>query len=648
MIAIVDHAYEAERNLARNLEKVRKALAAGEKVIIHHPKGFIHGRLANIPGVRYIESRILPTRRPCRPAMLSGPDMDLFRRLTSPQQSVHPYHGMASGDLFIHWFYAKRAEDRLSLCEVFHINMLRLFDVPNRVERIHIRCATQDAVLTDAMKKAIDALSSGKATVDFRMVPPKESWEHDTIKEAAEYAAETGSYTYYIHFKGASRLSETNIARSGRENVNPLNVLYWAYIMYEGLFSCPSGTYDAIGPIACNRINKEYLLKDLSWSTRPEYQYIGSFQAFDGKALSNAFRRLGLDRDRRERLLWWGGRYTVEMFLCLIFLETEVHAIAQMENESTAYAMYTGNFCPGMKRRFAALYSDEDPDGARQGKGVAICAVAKDEDPYLEEWANHHLSLGVSHIYLYDNNDVETEAVRKIAGMANVTVIPLHGGNALKAIGNQAGLYTEAYRMFGGQYEWMGFLDLDEFVTVDCGNIEAFLASSIYDGVSVVHLNWRYHGDNGLARYDSRPVQTRFKEPSPIDVKYSDPDNMENRYVKSFVRTGIPDMKMDIHSPRFFGALCRNAAGRFQYASRTLMDIEHRFARVEHYGTRTIEEYIRRRIPNGKMSPNGATGDAKLIPARTRLDWFFRVNEMTEEKLQVIHELLPDLPYPAP
>lgn len=641
MVKIVDHAYEPESVIQSNQAKIMRALARNEKVVVLHSEGFVHGRLAGIPGVEYKVLKALPRRKAPAPIVLSDEDRRLLEWLTVDHTERGAYSGKAKGDVFIHWFYPERSTDRLSMCEVFHLNMLRLFNVMDRVERIHVRCACE-CPMTDAMEKAIAILGSGRAEVDFKQVPRLESWEHDTIKEAAEYAAETGNYVYYIHFKGASRLSEANLSKSGRENVNPLNVLYWSYIMYEGLFTDEPGTYKAIGPIACNRINKEYLFRDLSWTTRPEYQYIGSFQAFDGKALSKAFERLGLDKAKRAEVVWWGGRYTVEMFLCLIFLEAEVHAIAQMENAGTAYAMYTGGFCPAIRKRFMNLYRGQDA-AERTGKGVSICAVAKDEDLYLMEWVNHYFKMGVSHIYLYDNNDRETDTIRRLGEMPNVTIIPLYG-NALKEAGSQCGVYTAAYRKYGHMYEWMGFFDIDEFVTVDSGTIPEFLSDKMYDNVSVVHLSWRYHGDNGLERYDDRPVQERFAEPSPIDVVYSDKGNMENRYVKSFVRTGIEGIEMDIHSPRFFGALCRNSIGRFQYARHTLVDIEHRNARVEHYGTKTIEEYIRRRMPNGVDSPNGATGGGR-ISAKDRIDWFFRVNEMTPGKLKIIHEMLPDLRY---
>lgn len=572
-------------------------------------------------------------------------DKFLLERLTTLHDFRMPYDGEQRGELFIHWFYRDRTADRLSRCEIFHLNMLQYFNVLDRVEVIHIRCAARCS-MTGAMKKAVDILSSGRATVEFKIVPQKQNWEHDTIKEAVEYAVESGKFVYYIHFKGASRILDGVIRKSGREKVHPLNVLYWSYIMYEGLFLKDSSNYRAVGPISSNRINKEYLLRDLSWSTNPSYQYIGSFQGFNGKELARAFDRLQLDRPLREKLIWWGGRYTVEMFLTLVFLEKEVYSIAQMEGDSSAYYMYTKNFCPTIKSRFQRLYVDDFKGCSREHTlSVAICAVAKDEDRYITEWVTYYLALGVSHIYIYDNNDALTPMMETISKMARVTVIPIYGESALKNKGYQVGIYTEAYRTYGANYTWMGFFDIDEFVSIDGGlDIPTFLGNSVYDDTHIVHLNWRYYGDSGLIHYVDEPVVSRFKNPAPLDVKYSDIHSCENQYVKSFIRTGYSEFILDIHAPRFFGSVCRGADGYFRLPTKSLNPIFVDIARVNHYGTKTIEEYIARRITNGMYSNNGATGKAKIL-VKDRLDWFFNVNEITQEKLDVIHKMLPLLKY---
>ena len=43
---------------------------------------------------------------------------------------------------------------------------------------------------------------------------------------------------------------------------------------------------------------------------------------------------------------------------------------------------------------------------------IGICAIAKWENDYVEEWVNHYIDvIGADRIYLYDNNDDDYEDV---------------------------------------------------------------------------------------------------------------------------------------------------------------------------------------------------------------------------------------------
>ncbi|WP_369598480.1 glycosyltransferase family 2 protein, partial [uncultured Muribaculum sp.] len=35
---------------------------------------------------------------------------------------------------------------------------------------------------------------------------------------------------------------------------------------------------------------------------------------------------------------------------------------------------------------------------------VSLCLIFKDEEPYLKEWIDYHILIGVDHFYLYNNN----------------------------------------------------------------------------------------------------------------------------------------------------------------------------------------------------------------------------------------------------
>ena len=63
MVKIVDHAYEPEYVIQSNLAKIKNALAKNEKVVVYHSEGFVHGRLAGIPGVEYKMCKALRRRK---------------------------------------------------------------------------------------------------------------------------------------------------------------------------------------------------------------------------------------------------------------------------------------------------------------------------------------------------------------------------------------------------------------------------------------------------------------------------------------------------------------------------------------------------------------------------------------------------------
>ena len=566
-------------------------------------------------------------------------ECELFRTLTTLQDNIPDVGQFRKGEVFIHWLYQNRNKDELSACEIFHINMLRYFGIPNGMETIHIRCACSYTYVTNAMNKAI-ALLKGSSKIDFQLVPNKDNWEHDTIMEASEYAVDSGKFIYYTHFKGSSRMSP--IKEDRRKPIcTYIDILYWCYLMYRGLFTSQADL-PAIGPIIYYGVNKEYvegINKDYQ-RVNPLYQYIGSFQAFDGKVLKNRFRELKLDnKEKRKKYIWnvSNGKYAVEMFMSMIFKEQQVHSIVQLPKRKAAYNMYRDKLCEPLLEEFKNPFNNLKEE-TRNNK-VAVCCIAKNEDLYADEWLNHYRKLGVSHFYWLDNNDCKTEKIAEIENQKDVTVIPLNGINALVKIGHQKGAYQYVYDKYGKEYEWLGFLDLDEFVDIDNNmTLPELLSQTMFKGTTSVSMHWRYYGDNGLVRYDERPLAERFKEAAPIDVKYAT-DKDENRYIKSFVRTMLP-VKCGVHTSKFYGSVNKLADGSIREPFEDIGEVNVNVARIKHYGTKTIEEYIKRKC----LNINRATG-LNSIPSKERLDWFFNVNEVTEEKLQVIREMLPTLHY---
>jgi hypothetical protein len=270
---------------------------------------------------------------------------------------------------------------------------------------------------------------------------------------------------------------------------------------------------------------------------------------------------------------------------------------------------------------------------------IAVVAIAKNEELYIEEWFNAYRKIGVNHFYIFDNNDEGNTALAELVKRnqyTDVSLIDVRGPDKLKKYGYQFGCYKMAYDQLSKDYDYMGFFDIDEFLYLNDKTIPDWLAEhKEFDDTDVIKFNWLYYGDNGLVHYDNRPVQERFKEPCPINTKYAQ-NFPEDYYVKALIKCGKPMLKHIIHSAIMENGICRSTDGRLQNpAAGQVAPPVFKNGYIKHYGTKTIEEYVEKRCKNTGWAVNSSH-----ISAEDRIKWFFNVNEDTPEKRQIIKEML--------
>lgn len=336
--------------------------AVGELRKLRKPSGTADKGASHPADLRaYVNARRNIFRSSLSSSRLGAVGKSLFDRLTTLSNYRAFYDGPQRGELFVHWYYRERNGDKLSLCEIFHLNMLQYFNVMDKVEVIHVRCAYKGG-RTAAMDRAIGILQSGRASVDFKVVEPVAGWEHDTFKECVEYAVDSGKFVYYAHIKGVTHVVDP-VLKGGYRNgaatrdITPLDVLYWCYVMYRYMFSdVPDGAV-AIGPLYYpGRLTLHYSRKPLApkWCLVPGGHYTGSFQAMDGLVLRKKFLEMGASRELRDSELWISDPYTVEQFLTLMFSPSEVSSAC---NVSGAYTLYDRGVLPQYKSDFDKLYA---------------------------------------------------------------------------------------------------------------------------------------------------------------------------------------------------------------------------------------------------------------------------------------------------
>ena len=264
-------------------------------------------------------------------------------------------------------------------------------------------------------------------------------------------------------------------------------------------------------------------------------------------------------------------------------------------------------------------------------KKVAICAIGRNENRYAEEWVEHYKKIGVSKIFVYDNyfGDEEPLAntLKKYVDSGFVEIIDLPNKKAM-----QKRAYEHCYKQHGNEYAWIGFLDFDEYLRWNSKKkIETMFQQ--YQDADCVLVNWRTFTDNGLTHYDPRPLKERFTEVMPLDqkVKYDWP---ENDHVKCFVRGGLGDVEFrSPHHPET-RMKCVNVSGKEVKNCAFVHPYDHSVMRLDHYWTKTAEEWIGTKLMRG--FPSGTTYMDNFI--RQQENYFFAVNERTLEKEAILHD----------
>ena len=256
---------------------------------------------------------------------------------------------------------------------------------------------------------------------------------------------------------------------------------------------------------------------------------------------------------------------------------------------------------------------------------TAICCIAKCENKYIKEWADYHLSLGVSHIYIWDNNNIDGEQIEPIfIGYTNVTILDCRGKKAW-----QVESYNIFYKEYGSAYDWIAFIDVDEFITFPekSKKINDFL-SEFSDDVDIIHLNWMCFGDSGVIDLEGYSVLDRFLTPMDFEkkVKYDFP---ENNHVKSLYRGGLNSNELNIgpHTTSIGNFLVVDALG-FPCDNSCFKPYDFSVAYIRHYVTKSLLEWIVKKS-RGRVSVYSSSDYYSF-------DRFFLYNKRTTEKERII------------
>lgn len=243
--------------------------------------------------------------------------------------------------------------------------------------------------------------------------------------------------------------------------------------------------------------------------------------------------------------------------------------------------------------------------------GLSAVLLVRDESEYLPEWLEWHLGQGVEHFYIYDDSRESSvlDALGEYAPYCTVRDAVRHRYHL------QFEAYMDALRRFGGEAEWMAFIDTDEFLRSVDGTPVTGLLDSMPESVAAVLCPWVVYNANGQMQKGTGPVRERFTQTVPWIGGMPD--------WKSIVRPRLVT-SMAAHSPIKMadGAVMADANGDTVEGG---YDLPADRLVVDHYYTKSYEEWLER-LAKGSCDPFSAR----------KAEWFVELNpELAETVAQM-------------
>lgn len=229
---------------------------------------------------------------------------------------------------------------------------------------------------------------------------------------------------------------------------------------------------------------------------------------------------------------------------------------------------------------------------------TTLCAIAKDEGPYLLEWIAYHQLIGFDRIVVF-SNDCSDGSDQMLETLARQGAIEHWYWPSLEGVSPQLSAYAHAVR--NCVTRWICFIDIDEFLVLkQCKTVREFL-SDFDHTVSAVALNWRLFGSSGRQAAGDGLVIERFTRAAHYPYH-------GNRHCKTIARA---EDVAEAHIHRCF-------LRRGRYVGPTGDDItiermgftsaiEHEAAQINHYVVKSYEEFKdKQRRGNANRPPGTA------------------------------------------
>lgn len=241
---------------------------------------------------------------------------------------------------------------------------------------------------------------------------------------------------------------------------------------------------------------------------------------------------------------------------------------------------------------------------------IVICAIAKQELDYIKDWCEWHLNIGFDKIYIYDNNDIDSE--ENYNWLENL----YPGRIEIRNVRGKKAQQILQYQSFCDDniFKWVAYIDIDEYIVFskdEYFDIKQFLGS--FPDIDSFIIRWRCFRANPDISPIDKPIYEYCNIPIPDNIRRDTRPERVNGWYKSITRSGFM-LKMNEHK------VWSDTGKTIRYKECSLDII-----RVNHYIIKNIEEFFYKKYRRGH-----AGIDAKEMEGYTWWYWNQNLNYFSD------------------
>ena len=158
---------------------------------------------------------------------------------------------------------------------------------------------------------------------------------------------------------------------------------------------------------------------------------------------------------------------------------------------------------------------------------LAVCVIVKNEGDGILEWGLYHHLIGFDALIIVDDQSTD-HTQEEVDRLSKVTTVHRHKYRRWFG-GRQVDAYQRICKKYRRRYDWIAFIDADEFIFSAKGsNIRDLLHTDTQ--VSAVVLPWLFFGSSGHVEKPNELVLKAYTHRGEFD------NFPPNKHVKSIVR----------------------------------------------------------------------------------------------------------------